>query len=285
MGDSWCRTRSWNLRSGVQVGVTELAFEGAFSFVSEQPSAELELTASRGDRLATFAPDGQDLGRGGGMLQLGRCRRRQSLVVTPGVDTQLQCVSLSLSAGRLRELLGVHELPAVFRDLFDSPVNSPLLSRAMTPPLFRVLDELLGADGRGKGRLLWQEAKSLELLALITDELAESAAGAAKPCARDVERLQRARSSLLSNLAEPPSLAELARSAGFSETKLKVAFRTLFGSSVFAYLRTCRLEHAHRLLLERQLNVTEVAERVGYANPGKFAAAFRKHFGLRPSDI
>jgi hypothetical protein len=38
------------------------------------------------------------------------------------------------------------------------------------------------------------------------------------------------------------------------------------------------MEEAHRLLRARRHSVSEVALRVGYANPSKFAAAFRKHY-------
>jgi AraC-like DNA-binding protein len=49
--------------------------------------------------------------------------------------------------------------------------------------------------------------------------------------------------------------------------------------------RQQRMEEAHRLLRAGRHNVTEVAARVGYENPSKFAAAFRKHFGVRPSSV
>jgi AraC-like DNA-binding protein len=83
----------------------------------------------------------------------------------------------------------------------------------------------------------------------------------------------------------PPSLPELARHVGLNEFKLKTGFRTLFGTSVFAYLRAQRMELARRLLVQRGQSVTEVALRVGYANPSKFALAFRKHFGFPPSAL
>ena len=75
------------------------------------------------------------------------------------------------------------------------------------------------------------------------------------------------------------------RTAGFSETRLKGAFRAHFGTSVFGHLRQARMEEARRLLLDRRLNVSETAIRVGYSNPSKFAAAFRKQFGMSPSDL
>ena len=100
-----------------------------------------------------------------------------------------------------------------------------------------------------------------------------------------IERLERVRLRLVQRLEAPPTLAELARTAGFSETRLKGGFRALFGTSIFAYLRQARMEEAHRLFLEHHLNVTEVAQRVGYANPSKFAAAFRRQFGMSPSAL
>jgi AraC-like DNA-binding protein len=45
------------------------------------------------------------------------------------------------------------------------------------------------------------------------------------------------------------------------------------------------MERARQLLLERNLNVSEVALRVGYQNPSKFAAAFRREFGISPSSL
>jgi AraC-like DNA-binding protein len=70
-----------------------------------------------------------------------------------------------------------------------------------------------------------------------------------------------------------------------SETKLKQGFVALFGSPVFSYLRRERLAAARRLLLAGGLGVTEVADRVGYQNPSKFAAAFRLEFGVTPSSL
>jgi AraC-like DNA-binding protein len=45
------------------------------------------------------------------------------------------------------------------------------------------------------------------------------------------------------------------------------------------------LDAARRLLREGRYNVTEVALRVGYTNPSKFAAAFKAQFGVSPSQV
>jgi AraC-like DNA-binding protein len=224
--------------------------------------------------------------RGGNAIELGRTRRPVQLHVHPDGDVPMQSLTVSMSEQRLRELLGARELPQAFRRVTESEDSYPLLSHATTPRLLRILDEIVNADIKGPSRLLWHEAKSLELIAVMTDELVE-AAGAQAPVLSpaDIDRLERVRRCLVERLEEPPTLAELARTAGFNETKLKAGFRTLFGTSVFAYLRRARMEQARRLLMERDLNVSEIALRVGYQNPSKFAAAFRSQFGVSPSSV
>jgi AraC-like DNA-binding protein len=286
VGDSWCRTSTLELRSGIRLGVTACQFEPSFTFSAAQPSSELEFVVSKGAVLRARTADGHDLQLGGSALHLGRTRSPMALRVSPAEDAPMECVSLSMGASRLRELLGVRELPEAFREVTESAEPHPLVSRTMTPGLFRLLEEISNADVKGASRLLWHEAKSLELIALMTDALVE-AAEAKRPClsANEIDRLERVRKCLTERLEEPPTLAELAHASGFNETKLKGGFRTRFGTSIFAYLRACRMEEARRLLLERRLSVSEIALRVGYSNPSKFAAAFRRHFGMSPSEL
>jgi AraC-like DNA-binding protein len=45
------------------------------------------------------------------------------------------------------------------------------------------------------------------------------------------------------------------------------------------------MQEAKRLLLEEKMYVNEVAALVGYQHPHHFTAAFRKKFGLVPTDL
>jgi AraC-like DNA-binding protein len=282
-GDSWCRATTIDLRSGIRLGVTTCRFEPSFSFLAEQPASDIELVVSRGAVLHTRAAGGSAFRRGGNTLQLSRSRRPVALEVRPADEGEMECVSLSMSTSKLAELLGVAALPDAFRSVSESDGHAPA-SYAMTPGLFRLLDEIVNVDARGASRLLWYEAKGLELVARMTDELAEAARYELHPLsAHDVERLEHAHRVLVERLDAPPTISELARAAGFSETKLKVAFRRRFGTSIFDHLRQVRMEEARRLLLQRRFSVSEVAQRVGYSNPSKFAAAFRRQFGVSPS--
>ena len=76
---------------------------------------------------------------------------------------------------------------------------------------------------------------------------------------------------------------ELAKEAGINSLKLKKGFRQVFNTTVFGYLYTHRMEEGRRLLELGRLNVTQVAQVVGYTHPGKFAAAFKKKYGITPT--
>lgn len=62
----------------------------------------------------------------------------------------------------------------------------------------------------------------------------------------------------------------------FMQTKMKTSFAQ--------YLETFRLEHAASLFAEKQMSIAEVATLCGYSNAQTFRRAFRKHYGMLPSD-
>ena len=98
-------------------------------------------------------------------------------------------------------------------------------------------------------------------------------------------RIREAARMLETDLANPPTLPELARRAGLSETSLKRGFRRLFGQTVFGHLRVRRMQRARALLESGECTVLEAASRVGYSNPSNFSAAFRREFGLNPKQF
>ncbi len=99
---------------------------------------------------------------------------------------------------------------------------------------------------------------------------------------RDCERLHAVRDTLLLTPEQSPTLNELARRAGMNEFSLTRGFRLQFGQSIYEFLRRQRMEIADQLLAEGQYTIAEVAHAVGYRSPGRFSAAFQRHFGVTP---
>lgn len=57
------------------------------------------------------------------------------------------------------------------------------------------------------------------------------------------------------------------------------------GTSFRADLARMRMILGRHLLLERAMTVTEVTHRVGYRQPAQFAKAFRRAFGVSPTEM
>ena len=126
------------------------------------------------------------------------------------------------------------------------------------------------------------EARCLEWLAELLQN-AQSTQIANACCSKQDEIILHSIAKFLEeNLTVETTLAELSRRFGINEFKLKQGFRQLFQSTVFKYLKNKRMEHAEALLRENELTVIDVANRVGYSNPGHFSRAFKERYGLLP---
>ena len=87
-----------------------------------------------------------------------------------------------------------------------------------------------------------------------------------------------------SQLAFAPRCVDLARMVRLSTSKLTKGFSTLFGTSIHAYIIDQRLEKAAGLLLESNLNISQIAALVGYSKASNFSAAFKKKYGVTPKN-
>ena len=92
----------------------------------------------------------------------------------------------------------------------------------------------------------------------------------------------------MENVGAPPGFhaAETARHCPGPENPLtskKACFKGVYGTSIFAYMRAYRMNRAAVLLRAGGgKSVAEIAGRVGYDSPSKFAAAFKEVMGKSP---
>lgn len=139
---------------------------------------------------------------------------------------------------------------------------------------------------------LWREAEAhgassaffdhgLSLLLHRLSSLVDTGAGNAGPVgdARLADVLVAIEESLDSDLR----VRDLAALAGVDARSFTRLFRRETGYAPFGYLTARRMERA-KSLLKDGASVTETAAAVGYANPAKFASAFRRWVGLSPSE-
>lgn len=87
------------------------------------------------------------------------------------------------------------------------------------------------------------------------------------------------------HIAEPISLNDIALAAKVSVRTLQQGFRQFRETTPMSYLQDLRMAAAHRDLLgsDEKQAIADVALRWGFTHPGRFAAEYRKRFGLLPS--
>ena len=171
--------------------------------------------------------------------------------------------------------------------LLASPDGSPKhIQQTLSPELTVIAHQILNCPFEGPAKRLFMESKALEILALQLGMLSSSdPRDTAAPNQAERERLEEARRILDEEYSDPPSLLTLARRVGLNDFKLKRGFRTQFETTVFGYVRRVRMEKALAMLQIGALNVSEVATAAGYTCFGHFSIAFRKRFGIAPSDV
>lgn len=100
-----------------------------------------------------------------------------------------------------------------------------------------------------------------------------------------LQKLQQVKDYILQDLSTPKNIDELTRFSGMSATKLRAAFKEVYGMTIYNLYQEHRMEKARELLLEGDMSVSEVAYSLGYTHLGHFTGAFKQKFKCLPKDV
>lgn len=154
----------------------------------------------------------------------------------------------------------------------------------ISPSMAIALNQLVNYNLNASIKNIYFKAKAYEVLSLYFNR-SEDADIEQCPFLVDetnVLKIRKAKDIVISRMAEPPSLQELADEIGLTLKKLKEGFKQIYGDSVFSFLLDYKLEVARKLLESGEHNVNEVGLKVGYSTSSHFIAAFKKKYGTTP---
>lgn len=154
----------------------------------------------------------------------------------------------------------------------------------ITPSMSIVLNQLINYNLNQSVKNLYFKGKAYEMLSLYFNKSEDTNA---EQCPflvdeTNVVKIRKAKDIVISRMAEPPSLQELADEIGLNIKKLKEGFKQIYGDSVFSFLFDYKMEVARKLLESGDDNVNEVGLKVGYSAASHFIAAFKKKYGTTP---
>jgi len=98
----------------------------------------------------------------------------------------------------------------------------------------------------------------------------------------DIECINKAKDFIDANFKRHHPIAEIATYAGISQTRLKAAFKEIFGKGLYEYLHEGAMLKARSLLENTNKTIKEISHIIGYKHPNNFCAAFKKRFGKAP---
>lgn len=143
--------------------------------------------------------------------------------------------------------------------------------------LFEQLDRVLA--GKDDTRLA-AFALTVDVFRELSDCLADADPGQSAPLP---ERILAVKAYIDENYATISSVGEIAAHFFYSREYISRLFRKYCNTTVMEYLTRYRLRQS-LMLLDKGAPVTEACFAVGFGNMSSYIAAFRKNFGLLPSE-
>lgn len=135
--------------------------------------------------------------------------------------------------------------------------------------------------GSGTVARLQAESRALELVAEVFAQMDPEPVDLSGPA---LARIRRVRALIEEAPETITGMDALAQFAGVNATTLQEQFRVAYGTTVFACIRSVRLERAVAALRDGD-TIANAAFIAGYASPANFATAVKRRYGVSPSAI
>jgi AraC-like DNA-binding protein len=204
-------------------------------------------------------------------------------------DTPMASVALCLLPEFFPAYMGLdaEQLPEPLHGLMTLKASPYAFHRfAFTPDLLGAVRSILAAPFAVRCEPIYTQAKSIELMCLLINQMYYITRKSGNPMEglseRRKSRLHEARDMLMRHYGENLTLERIAREVGLNRLALTNGFRQLFGMSVHDCLQKIRMERAYELLQGDSQSIGEIAELVGYRHACNFSTAFHAYFGSSP---
>jgi AraC-like DNA-binding protein len=178
-------------------------------------------------------------------------------VVFAGKEPRKLMSECHLKPGMVIQVANPHEVQQVFDDLIQHGLSDHQDRNRMCAVVLQYLLVKIGG------------------LALPVDRVASRAFATYQRCRQFLEGQHR----------EYDSLEAVAKKCLVNPAYLCRLFQRFGRESPYRYLQHLRMNHAVELLQTQGYLVKEVAERLGFSNPGNFSRSFKQCFGVAPEHL
>ncbi len=155
------------------------------------------------------------------------------------------------------------------------PKNDPDLRR-----LHRRPNALLGGE-----QLIKTYLEQLLISLLRSMENAETAPHQPHWAVEEQPLVASLKDYLVTRCEDTVRVEEVCRAFGYSKSFLSRLFRQHTGETIAAFAAAKKMERAKELLRQDGLNIAQVSARLSFESPQYFARAFKRQFGMTPTEF
>jgi AraC-like DNA-binding protein len=156
----------------------------------------------------------------------------------------------------------------------------------VTQEMRRSIDDIRLCKHTGELKRLYTDARVLELIMYQLEQFStysEEEKYTFKD--DDIIKLEEAREILEQQFIQPPTQKQLSKIIFLNEFKLRSGFKKYYGSTLYDYITGLRMKEARKLIIEERRNMYEVGTLVGFKHQASFTHAFKKYYGILPSEV
>lgn len=209
------------------------------------------------------------------------CMHAVSSIIAMPSNTIFGSVTIAVSRQYLRSLFSKADHP-IAENILQGKDNF-VFETGISPEMIKTASDMLHQPIPESLESHYYKLKCEELLCYIFALLMQrEAMPTSHMHINDIKAIYAIKLHLQSHLNQPPQIAALAQEAHMSEPKLRKLFKQTFGTGVFEYYQTTRMQEAARLLKEKRMTVSEVGYQLGFTNLSHFARVFEQHMGIKP---
>lgn len=154
------------------------------------------------------------------------------------------------------------------------------------PEMERLLTQIWNYDGDGIAAKLFYDSMVSQAISLIIEYNAKKnhSTHSIYISEDDKRAIHTVNKYLDDHFSGDVSTDKLCKIACFGKTKFKTLFKEVNHCTITEYVTEKRLSQAESLLSSTNLTIEQISNAVGYSNPSRFAALFRRSTGIFPSD-
>jgi AraC-like DNA-binding protein len=261
------RQFGFRLHSGIARGVSEQAL--SMRYAAALAAAERVLSKGGVMEIADDRPDTAERNLATLRSALSGSAEADRTLLGSRFERYIEAVAAH--AGRQLEVTRAY-LEAGFERLAEPLLQSGRLDQ-------RSFDELRSTLGRP----FHGDSATLELLDAYRNAVADTERALSSPTpARQDRGIRRALAFLREHLAEPLTVAQVARASGFAPDYLRKIFRRAEGVTLDEYLQSLRLTRAQQVLATTTFAMARVARLSGFESRTYFQLWFRRRTGMTP---